>query len=93
MKKVKLDKLNGAYIIRFGAGPHYRPILKFYVHKSLVCENGEYVEFPLFGAEVKEEIKAIVPSDNRNVFVVEVEAGYRGDAKLQTDTARLGFSN
>jgi len=82
--QVRVSELDGAYLIHLGAGPHYRPVLKFYVHKSLVCNDGnmKYIEFPL-KAEVKEEIKAIVPSDNRNVFVVEVEAGYRGGAKLQ----------
>ena len=84
MKKVKVDELNGAYVLKLGAGAHYRPILKFYVHKSLVYEDesGKYVEFPL-KAEVKEEIKAIVPSDKNLLFVIEVEPGYRGDAKLQ----------
>ena len=93
--QVRVSELDGAYVLKLGAGAHYRPILKFYVHKSLVYEDesGKYVEFPLFGAEVREEIKAIVPSSNKNLFIVEVESGYRGDAKLQVLSPVLKLYN
>ncbi len=78
MKKVKV--MEGK--IEVGVKEHYKPAITLYVHPELITnENGqEVVVFPLH-ADIYEE-KALIPSSEYFVFIVEVESGFRGGAEL-----------
>ncbi len=87
-EKISLEKLSFSgrqlYYFTVGAVDWYKPVYRVFVHPDLITHADNFVKLPLKGCEVvkKDDFNLVLKPGKNTGFIFEVEAGYRGTAKI-----------
>jgi hypothetical protein len=88
--RIRLDKTiiegRDLYFFNLGVQDYFKPVFRIFLNKSLIKfdENNAYIEFPLKNCELikKDSFNLVLKPGNKNCYIFEVEAGFRGTANI-----------
>lgn len=92
MERIKLEKIKiegkEIYYFNIGSIDYFKPVYRVFVNKNLIKfdnENNSYIELPMSNCEIikKDNFNLILKPGNKNLFIFEVEAGFRGTAEIE----------
>ncbi len=88
MKKILRQKeVEGKrfYYFTLGRRDYFKPVYKVWVSDKLIKrdESGDaYIEIPMRNCQIVEMKNLVLKEGNYNMFIFEIECGYRGEAEI-----------